>query len=47
MGDNLCVLDAIQGGTRVFITEDPGNNPHAARTVMYDVAEHRHLHRHS
>jgi hypothetical protein len=38
MGDNLCVINTIQGGTRVFITEDPGNNPHSARTVMYDVA---------
>ena len=38
MGDNLCVVNTIQGGTRVFITEDPGNNPHTARTVMYDVA---------
>jgi hypothetical protein len=38
MGDNLCVVNTIQGGTRVFITEDPGNNPHSARTVMYDVA---------
>lgn len=38
MGDNLTVVNTLQGGTRVIITEDPGNNPHAARTIAYDVA---------
>jgi hypothetical protein len=38
MGDNLTVVNTLQGGTRVIITEDPGNNPHSARTVVYDVA---------
>lgn len=38
MGDNLTVVNTLQGGTRVIITEDPGNHPHSARTVLYDVA---------
>ena len=38
MGDNLTVVNTLQGGTRVIITEDPGNHPHNARTLMYDVA---------
>lgn len=38
MGDNLCVYNTIQGGTRVLLQEDPGNHPQNAKTWMYDVA---------
>jgi len=37
MGDNLCVFNTIQGGTRVMIQEDPGNHPHGAKHLVYDV----------
>lgn len=37
MGDNLCVFNTIQGGTRVVLQEDPGNHPHCAKTLVYDV----------
>jgi hypothetical protein len=37
MGDNLCVFNTIQGGTRVLLQEDPGNHPHAAKHLVYDV----------
>jgi hypothetical protein len=37
MGDNLCVYNTIQGGTRVILQEDPGNHPHSAKTLAYDV----------
>lgn len=38
MGDNLCVFNDLQGGTRVMIQEDPGNHPHSAKTLLYTVA---------
>ncbi|MBL9148864.1 MAG: hypothetical protein JNM94_09250 [Phycisphaerae bacterium] len=38
MGDNLCVFNDLQGGTRVLIQEDPGNHPHSAKTLLYTVA---------
>ncbi|MCX5664145.1 MAG: hypothetical protein NTY97_05530 [Planctomycetota bacterium] len=38
MGDNLCVFNDIQGGTRVIIQEDPGNSTHNAKTLLYTVA---------
>ncbi len=38
MGDNLCVFNDLQGGTRVIIQEDPGNHPHSAKTLLYTVA---------
>lgn len=38
MGDNLCVFNDIQGGTRVIIQEDPGNSSHNAKTLLYTVA---------
>jgi len=38
MGDNLCVYNDIQGGTRVILQEDPGNNAHNAKTLLYTVA---------
>jgi hypothetical protein len=37
MGDNLCVYNTIQGGTRVILQEDPGNHPHSAKTLVYDA----------
>lgn len=37
MGDNLCVFNTIQGGTRVMIQEDPGNHPHPAKHLVYDA----------
>jgi hypothetical protein len=37
MGDNLCVYNTIQGGTRVLLQEDPGNHPHSAKTLVYDA----------
>jgi hypothetical protein len=37
MGDNLCVFNTIQGGTRVVIQEDPGNHPHSAKHLIYDA----------
>lgn len=37
MGDNLCVYNTLQGGTRVVLQEDPGNHPHSAKTLVYDV----------
>jgi hypothetical protein len=38
MGDNLCVFNDIQGGTRVIIQEDSGNSTHNAKTLLYTVA---------
>jgi hypothetical protein len=38
MGDNLCVFNDIQGGTRVIIQEDTGNSTHNAKTLLYTVA---------
>lgn len=38
MGDNLCVLNDVSGGTRVVITEDPGNNDQSAKILLYTVA---------
>ena len=38
MGDNLCVFNDIQGGTRVIIQEDSGNSSHNAKTLLYTVA---------
>ena len=38
MGDNLCVYNDLQGGTRVIIQEDPGNHPHSAKHLLYTVA---------
>jgi hypothetical protein len=38
MGDNLCVFNDINGGTRVLLQEDPGNHPHSAKTLLYTVA---------
>jgi hypothetical protein len=38
MGDNLCVSNDVTGGTRVVLTEDPGNNDHAAKILVYTVA---------
>ncbi len=38
MGDNLCVFNDLQGGTRVIIQEDPGNHPHSAKTLLYTAA---------
>ncbi|MBL9120985.1 MAG: hypothetical protein JNL80_13835 [Phycisphaerae bacterium] len=38
MGDNLCVFNDLQGGTRVIIQEDTGNHPHSAKTLLYTVA---------
>ena len=38
MGDNLCVYNYLQGGTRVIIQEDPGNHPHSAKHLLYTVA---------
>ena len=38
MGDNLTVFNDIQGGTRVVITEDPGNSPQNAKHLLYTVA---------
>ena len=38
MGDNLTVYNDIQGGTRVILTEDPGNSPQNAKTLLYTVA---------
>ena len=37
MGDNLCVFNDINGGTRVMLQEDPGNHPHSAKTLLYTV----------
>ena len=37
MGDNMCVYNTIQGGTRILIQEDPGNHPQNAKTWMYDT----------
>lgn len=37
MGDNLCVFNTIQGGTRVIIQEDPGNHPHGAKHLVYNA----------
>ena len=37
MGDNLCVVNTIQGGTNVILQEDPGNHPHSARTWLYNA----------
>ncbi len=37
MGDNLCVYNTLGGGTRVLLQEDPGNHPHSAKTLAYDV----------
>jgi hypothetical protein len=41
MGDNLCVFNDIQGGTRVIIQEDSGNSSHNAKTLLYTVATDR------
>lgn len=38
MGDNLTVFNDLQGGTRVILTEDPGNSPQNAKTLLYTVA---------
>jgi hypothetical protein len=38
MGDNLCVYNDLQGGTRVIIQEDPGNHPHSAKHLLYTAA---------
>ena len=38
MGDNLTVYNDLQGGTRVLISEDPGNSPQNAKTLLYTVA---------
>ena len=38
MGDNLCVFNDIQGGTRVIIQEDTGNSTHNGKTLLYTVA---------
>jgi hypothetical protein len=38
MGDNLTVFNDLQGGTRVIITEDPGNSPQNAKHLLYTVA---------
>ena len=38
MGDNLTVYNDLQGGTRVIITEDPGNSPQNAKHLLYTVA---------
>jgi hypothetical protein len=37
MGDNLCVVNTIQGGTNVILQEDPGNHPRSARTWLYNA----------
>jgi hypothetical protein len=37
MGDNLCVFNTIQGGTRVLLQEDPGSHPTSAKTLVYDA----------
>ena len=38
MGDNITVFNDLQGGTRVIITEDPGNSPQNAKHLLYTVA---------
>jgi len=38
MGDNLTVFNDLQGGTRVILTEDPGNSPQNSKTLLYTVA---------
>jgi hypothetical protein len=38
MGDNLTVYNDLQGGTRVILSEDPGNSPQNAKTLLYTVA---------
>jgi hypothetical protein len=38
MGDNLCVYNDVNGGTRVMLQEDPGNHPHSAKHLLYTAA---------
>ncbi|MFO0829538.1 MAG: hypothetical protein U0572_15475 [Phycisphaerales bacterium] len=38
MLDNMCVVNTIQGGTKILMQEDPGNASWNAKTYMYDVA---------